>query len=405
MSKIKKMFNEREYVHYWFSRSKMSIKEAYNRPNLFGTLYLDYLEAFRVLKSKTNTKNSPLKKESLQYALSEYLETAAVEYRIAAISKFNTEQPTLEPLKQFIFACTGNLDEKVVNVLAHWCWQIKRKGVDAPVKHHIMPIFYGGQGAGKSQAIMKFTSPLADLRLGMDMSQLSDERLYESLSHNLIVFFDELQGVHRTDMNVLKHKITTDFNTYRKLHSHSVVNVPMACSFIGATNKKLNESLNDSTGQRRFYEIEVLPKMDWNTINTIDYRALWLGIDEKLSDGYLTGDALQAVLTAQKALVNEEEMDTYVADRNLQVVGTTQKEIAAETLYSDYRAWATDNGIQKPFTKSWFVRKLDNKGILSSVRYNERNVRVKYYIVDSSCPVVGENVDSAPPTVLPFNKR
>lgn len=401
MKASKVLFNEREYIKHWFKQQKMSVKEAYNRPSLFGTLFLDYQEAYRVYRSQTNTKTPALKKDVMQYALIEFIENAAVEYRIDAIRKFDTTGENLEPLKQFVFACTGQLDSKIVTVLAHWCWQIKRKGVAAPVKHHIMPIFYGAQGAGKSWAITKLISPLSDLMLSMDMHQLSDERLYEALSHNLIVFFDELQGIDRTDLNVLKHKITADVNTYRKLHSHSVVNVPMSCSFIGATNRRLNESINDSTGQRRFYEIEVKQKLDWDAINAIDYKALWMGIDEQLPDGYLTGAALQEVLEAQKALVNQEELEIYIADRNILVVGSAQKEVTADQLYSDYRAWAVDSGVHRPFTKAWFVRKLDNKGVLNFVKFDARNVRVKYFIVDASCPV---GIDTVAAPVLPFKK-
>lgn len=400
MKSSKVLYNEREYVKNWFKRNKMSFKDA-TSPGVFGSLYLDYHEELRIYKHTYQSKLPGLKKDALQYAFNEFLEAKALEHRIETIRKFDTEGEDLTPLKQFVQAVTGGQDERIIAVMAHWCWLIKRKGVGAPVKHHIMPIFYGAQGAGKSIAILKLMHPLKEVILSMAMSQLSDERIYESMSQNLIIFFDELQGVARTDMTVLKHKITADFNTYRKLHSHSVVNVPMSCTFIGATNKHLNESINDSTGQRRFYEIPTLARVDWAAINSIDYVALWKGVDERLDDGYLTGDILQKVHAAQQALVNEEELDIYVNERNIMVVGLAQKEVSADQLYSDYRSWAVEAGVHRPFTKAWFVRKLDNKGVLNFVKFDARNVRVKYFIVDASCPV---GIDTVAAPVLPFKK-
>ena len=53
------------------------------------------------------------------------------------------------------------------------------------------------------------------------------------------------------------------------------------CTLIGTSNLPLSLMIKDVSGMRRFYEIEIKERCDWELINSIDYEALWLGVDEQ----------------------------------------------------------------------------------------------------------------------------
>jgi hypothetical protein len=205
----------------------------------------------------------------------------------------------------------------------------------------------------------------------------------DGLANNYIVLFDELQGAERTDMNALKKQITTVDNSYRKLHTHIVLTVPQRCSFIGATNKPLAENLSDSTGMRRFWEINALQKLDWDSIGAIDYVELWQGIDESKERGYLVENMLEQVLTKQADMVNHDDLDVFLTEMLVKPEGEDGLEIAANKLYSCYVIWASNQGIHSKLNAIWFGRKLSRK-LKKSVRKENSGVTQVYYSIGSN---------------------
>lgn len=380
------IYDARQYVRHWFVINDTSAKDAVRKPTLFNTLFLDYKQLIRVAAIKNASKIRGLIKDELQCAFDEYVEVSLDEERKAEFAQFIGHPENLEPLRTWVKAVTGTVEDKNVAVMAHWLWSVKRKASDKRVKYNIMPILRGIQGSGKSWAIGEMIKPLAEFKMNMKMQQLGDERVYEGLSQNLIVFFDELEGIERTDLNALKNQVTTDTNSYRKLHSHSVVLVPMRCSFIGASNKPLNESFSDSTGMRRFWEIESLPKTDWAAVNSLDYVALWQGIDETKENGYLDGNILADVLQAQQVLVNKDDIETFVDDLN--VAGDGAKTVSANQMFQTYREWCEEKGVRSPLNFMWFNRKLINKdGVQSYIDRDDRKHNIRYYKVDSKSTI------------------
>lgn len=386
---MKRIFNAREYAKYWFSKAQIKYKDTTSRPALFETYYLDYSDLSKVVKAKNPgmKQTAGLRKDELQAAFNEYIATVLIEERFEELEPFRCKVHNINPILTWVKAVTGKQDEKDVAIMCHWLWSVKRKAYKMPVKYSIMPIVYGRQGSGKSMALTKLIDPLQNFQMNAKMTQLSDERIFEGLANNLIVLFDELQGIERTDLNALKNQITTKLNSYRKLHTHSVINVPMSCSFIGATNKHINESFSDSTGMRRFYEINALNKIDWDTINGIDYLELWSGIDEKLDEGYLHGTALLDVANAQKALVNEDDIETFMRDYIFEFEGDAYKTVSAKSAYQAYQAWCVENGMKSSLNFVWFCRKLVNRDVPTKTKRVSDRAPLRYFDVSLNSPI------------------
>jgi len=51
-------------------------------------------------------------------------------------------------------------------------------------------------------------------------------------------------------------------------------------TFAGSTNKPIEEVFRDTTGNRRFYQLDALARLDWDAINRVDYITLWSAASE-----------------------------------------------------------------------------------------------------------------------------
>ncbi len=358
-TKQKHVLDPRVYMQFWFKVRNLSARSAMTEPNLFGTIYLDYLNLFKQYRfNNPNFKAQALTEKVLLHAYIEYIDLQRKEDLLNAMNGYECIREDLNPLKTYVKAVTGHERPTDIAVLAHWIWLVKRKARGLECIHQIMPIFYGKQGGGKTMALKRLIAPFVDFQMNMKMNQLADERQFEGFANNFVILFDELQGIERTDVNALKNQITTDFNSYRKLHTHATLSVPQRCSFIGATNRPVAENFSDSTGMRRFWEIITADILDWTAINSIDYKSLWQGIDERLDSGYLTGDILQSVQSEQQALVNADDLDIFIADQGLKYDNDDFKLVSSEDLYNSYVYWAARNGIFNKMNAIWFGRKM-----------------------------------------------
>lgn len=356
------LFDPRTYVQYWFARNNITLPVLKKSDNLLRLMHLDYAQTIIKYKNQHQSKARGVSRVELEDAFIVHCDNLEKEFYKQEQDKLKCTGENLDQLRKFIKSVTGKEDALDIGVIAHWMWQVKRRGFNMPTVHTIMPILFGRQGGGKTVALNKLLQPLQAFRLNLKMNQLDDERFYHGFSTHLVALFDELQGIERTDMNALKNQLTTDENSYRELYTRVLKTVPMRCSFIGATNKHINESFSDSTGMRRFYELKALPNLDWEAINDLNYLQIWLGIDETRARGYLTKEMLKELATVQQQTVNQEDIEIFIDHYELVPTGDT-KETSVRELYKVYQEWCRENGIHKPLPNSWFTRKLVNRGL------------------------------------------
>lgn len=380
---MKELLDSREYVMFWFGKSDLTVQGANSRVSTFNTFYLDYIAMYKQMVfarlAVGDKAPKPLPERELRLAFDEYIDIKGLTEVGAACEHLSFNGSTLEPLREWVTAVTGTVIETDLAVMAHWLWLIKRKSLGLPVKHHIMPIIFGPQNGGKTTAIEALSSPIKKFKLNLKLSSLADERMYKGFSYNLVAFFDELQNIDKTDLNVLKNQITTQQNTFRPLHTNLLINGPMNCTFIGASNKPINENFSDSTGMRRFYQINALPRVLWEEINRIDYVAIWRCIDETSREGYLTGAVLSEVQVKQESLVNKDDFTTFLEESGLAPKdGAETQLIATSQLYVGYQDWCAKNGVKRPYSSVYFNTRLKNLGFQYHVGANGRKA---YYTI------------------------
>lgn len=218
---------------------------------------------------------------------------------------------------------------------------------------HLMPIIYGAQGIGKSEAIKKLLSPIKDLYLPAKFTHIIDERKSKSFEQNFAMFFDEMQGANRVDIENIKEKITCERVAYRPLFTNDEEQVINNCSFIGATNKPLYLLIRDESGMRRFFEIKIEQKCDWEEINKIDYQAIWLDVDEDLEVPLIRA-YMNEIKQQQEDNREKHSVEEWVEENQI-TKGSQKNEVTP--LYEHYAHFCMKSGMRAEF-KAWFSKKL-----------------------------------------------
>lgn len=377
----------RRFVAWWLQINKVVIDERgglcstdkRSYFDLFDSMVLDYFEQIDAYNKESDKRLRGSPETSLRKALDEMISIQMMERRaeIAEALKFGGVD-NISPLQKFVKAVTGKTEPKVVGVLAHFIWQIKRRLADKDIVYHIMPIVVGAQGGGKSLALQKLFKPLTNLTLELTLTEVTDPRFYFALNQNFVAVLDEMAGAKKTEVENLKKQITAAYNDVRKLNTNVVTKIKQNASFIGSSNRAVNEIIFDTTGARRFYEIRALDLLDWESINTINYMELFQGINENLERGYLEA-VLSEVKEDQKQLVGIDELDSFIDSHNI-IPG--EKEVPASVIYEWYKTWAELNGIKNVRTSMWLGRRLTNRGLISKTsRVRGKSARV-YLIKD-----------------------
>lgn len=165
-------------------------------------------------------------------------------------------------------------------VMIHWARNIKLKMAGKKATDHIMPILYGNiQGAGKTTLVEKILSyfPGAFVSAG-EMQLITDDRSRARMLSKAVVFIDELAGAQKADIDTLKRVITSECEDIRTLGSNEVVEYRNNMSIISASNTSVYDVIQDTTGMRRYAQIDVTT-FNWDDVNDFDYSAWWKSID------------------------------------------------------------------------------------------------------------------------------
>lgn len=194
--------------------------------------------------------------------------------------------------------------------LANFIYRVKNH-MRCVWKHgvHMMPILYGAQGSGKSTAVDKFLSPLTDMssKVGFDIFE-HDGKMY-ALSTTPVMFFDELAGVTKAEVERIKDIMLADRRELRKLYANPATRT-LISTFIGCSNRDVSTMIKDETGNRRFLQIDTPKKLSLTTIKGFDAMAMWRAVDEE-ADAPLYANAadladVQSLQGEQRHLSNVE---------------------------------------------------------------------------------------------------
>lgn len=251
---------------------------------------------------------------------------------------------------KYVHAVTGRSDELDIAVMRHFIWQIRRKLFGLEVVHHLMPILYGRQGSGKSKALERLFKPMETLLTKpRDLTQLTDVRSQARFNKYFICFIDEMGQAAKADSATLKSTITDSMVDWRPMGTNDDASKSNNCTFIGASNESVSDLIRDTTGLRRFYELVCAEATDRETINNMDYDALWRSVDETQDAPILP--LLDKLTTVQQQSTAINPIDMWFEEQ--------------EQLTSEWSEWPSASDVYEEFAKHAIA-----KGITSQKFFN-----------------------------------
>ena len=246
-------------------------------------------------------------------------------------------------LEKFLIAMTGEcrLLDKIV--MRHFIWQVKRKMKDEKVIYHMMIVYFGAQGGGKSYNLKQFFGPVLAEVFEADFDSITDSRNQLALIQSCIGFFDEMGKADRSDIESIKKVITASSLNVRLFHTQKAPPITQHSTFIGTSNKRLNELITDTTGMRRFWEMECLSAEELvknhEMLNSLDYLSIWRSIDEGLDTPELK-QHLDQIESEQDGLVAIDPFEMFLEEQDIDGL----LPLASRTLYNFYSKWCKDSG-------------------------------------------------------------
>lgn len=198
------------------------------------------------------------------------------------------EQERAEQSLHLLCEVAFDMDPKLsAAITRQFVYQAKRKTLDLPVKHPLMPIVYSGrQGSGKSTMVNLLVAPMQDLVCDAALlSDVADKRFTEILSFPVVVI-DDCEQIKDEQVPIIKSVLTNTRVSRRKLRTSMTQRSRQDATFIANANQDPTELIQDATGHRRFAGLPfaVDPASPerfeaWKIINETDYTLLWRSVD------------------------------------------------------------------------------------------------------------------------------
>lgn len=123
------------------------------------------------------------------------------------------------------------------------------------IKFDTMLVLEGPQGTYKSTVVRILGGDY--YMAGLPSKELGDKDIIAALSGKWIVEIEELSAMRRTDAEAFKGFLSKQVDTGRLPYEPLAQDYPRRCIFIGTTNPSGSGYLRDTTGNRRFYPVEV----------------------------------------------------------------------------------------------------------------------------------------------------
>ena len=191
-------------------------------------------------------------------------------------------------LRKWLFEMMVSTDvedqENALAVMKHWLWLVERQLLGLELSWHMMPIFWSGQGGGKSFQIRDLLKPLGFLWRKATFQVVVGQFDSMPMHYNYALFFDEMASVAHADAAKLKYAIDAEVVPGRNMHDDSGRKITKNSLFICATNDPPPHGLGDTTGNRRMFSIETKTTRVNGTerqhiFDSVDYLKIWQCVD------------------------------------------------------------------------------------------------------------------------------
>jgi len=281
-------------------------------------------------------------------------------------------------------------------VIEHMLWQVKRKLFGYDAKDHVLLYLHGKQGCGKTELIRRIGQTLRELYTEPDMQQLLTDRFNKQLLHsyymaNLEEFAGSetagLGGRDKRGVSGLKKLLTTKIQTQRDMYVTTVSQFKNNLTIFGSGNDHLKVLVNDYTGMRRLWEIDVdkvlnarrAPTLDWTLVEAIDYRGLWREIDEEDDESPIRRDTdvFERIAQSQDLMRSKTTFELWLEKTKRWPVTdpSAAKLIHIYQAEKEFRDWSREWDPSSRYGRAYFHRQIDKVGVESEEINGNRYLR------------------------------
>ena len=161
--------------------------------------------------------------------------------------------------------------------------------------------FIGAQGAGKSTFFKRLLQTKPTL-FSDQMKSLDDKNKDNQIAMQgfLIMELGEMNALRKADRDAAKKVITAEVDTYREPYATVATNHPRRCVLVGTGN--VYEFLNDPTGGRRFWPIDI--PVDFKKRRT---KSIWEDLTREYSE-QVWAEAVQFANTTERTDMDTPEL-------------------------------------------------------------------------------------------------
>jgi hypothetical protein len=192
----------------------------------------------------------------------------------------------------------------------HYVKMVTRKMLLAAIKRLYVPgckfdemlVLIGPQGAGKSSLLAK----LGREWFSDSLRTFENKEAGEHLQSGWIFEIGELSALKKSEVEEVKAFLSKTEDRYRVAYDRQVSEFPRKCVFFGTTNTR--DFLRDSTGNRRFWPVEVHPErakyIHWNHLTEPLVGQIWA---EVLS-WFEAGESLELDKEAKEEAIRQQAL-------------------------------------------------------------------------------------------------
>ena len=223
--------------------------------------------------------------------------------------------------------------------IKHFIWQVKRKMRNLPIENHMMVILLGPQGIGKTSWMHSLLKPVYELTSPTDFKQMTDDRNID-IWENYILVTDEMGWASKANIDSVKQLITAESLSRRYMRTNSATPVVQNATFIGASNRELDQLIRDETGARRFIGIR-MKSHDWHNLKDIQMHILWNSVNEE-EDSPIMG-YMDEVKCYQERVRSETSVERWVNIAYSDFNDIRNKSVKADFLFAKYKSWSSES--------------------------------------------------------------
>jgi hypothetical protein len=234
----------------------------------------------------------------------------------------------------------------------NFIWQVKRKLLGKYIEQHRMLVLLGAQNTAKSWVGRKLQAPIAEIAAEVSLRDVLDERQMD-MPQMFSLFIDEMTFADRADASAMKSLITAADCSRRPMGTNRAQKIIVNSTLQGNSNRSLGSLIYDSSGMRRFVEVQVRPRAEiepyWPLIEGFDWQSLWQAQDAFAADPLAPFATMLREL--QEQMRNPSSVETWLTmfdpsfDAELRKRDTSSHEKAeyfAADLYLIFRRWESD---------------------------------------------------------------